>query len=180
MGAGLKRDIASRESVEQHVDALQARERALVLGRHLLRQVADAFAWVVLRQDARVILPLYREQTHELPRREGLGGPAEIARQAMKSGKFFVIENDLTRCLGLGDLTVVSVNGCHDQEATAPSVGPGRGAQTFRTIAADQPAIRKSEYWNCWTAPLGVTCDSRSTRTRVNRGPSVAARVDGS
>src|SRR5438094_2223034 len=37
----------------------------------------------------------------------GLGGPAELARRAMHSGEFLVIENDLTRCLGVGDLTVV-------------------------------------------------------------------------
>jgi len=97
----------SRDAVREHVEALAVRERVLVLRRLLLRQIADAFAWLVLRQDARLILPLYREQTHQLPRAEGLGGPAEIARQAMNSGKFFVIENDLTRCVGLGDLTVV-------------------------------------------------------------------------
>jgi len=97
----------SRDAVREHVEALAERERVLVLRRLLLRQIADAFAWLVLRQDARLILPLHREQTHQLPRAEGLGGPAEIARQAMNSGKFFVIENDLTRCVGLGDLTVV-------------------------------------------------------------------------
>jgi len=59
------------------------------------------------RQDARIISPSFREQTHQCHIAEGLGGPAEIARQAMNSGKFFVIENDLTRCVGLGDLTVV-------------------------------------------------------------------------
>jgi len=86
---------------------LQERDRALTLRRLLLRQIADAFVWHVLRLDARVILPLYREQTHSLPRREGLGGPAELARRAMQSGELFVFENDLTRCLGVGDLTVV-------------------------------------------------------------------------
>ncbi len=94
-------------AVGRHIEALQERERALMLRRLLLRQIADAFVWHVLRLDARVILPLYREQTHWLPRREGLGGPAELARRAMQSGELFVFENDLTRCLGIGDLTVV-------------------------------------------------------------------------
>ena len=97
----------SRDSVLKRVETLRVRERVLVLRRLLLRQIADAFAWLVLRLDARLILPLYREQTHQLPRGAGLSGPAELARRAMKSGEFLVIENDLTRCLGVGDLTVV-------------------------------------------------------------------------
>src|SRR5438128_3530801 len=97
----------SRDSVLKHVETLRVRERVLVLRRLLLRQIADAFAWLVLRLDARLILPLYREQTHQLPRGAGLSGPAELARRAMKSGELLVIENDLTRCLGVGDLTVV-------------------------------------------------------------------------
>ncbi len=107
LAARAKRDPASRDSVLKHMATLVVRERVLVLRRLLLRQIADAFAWLVLRLDARLILPLYREQTHQLPRGEGLGGPAELARRAMHSGEFLVIENDLTRCLGVGDLTVV-------------------------------------------------------------------------
>src|SRR6266540_2039348 len=107
LAARANRVPASRDAVLQHMEMLGVRERVLVLRRLLLRQIADAFAWLVLRMDARLILPLYREQTHQLPRGEGLGGPAELARRAMRSGEFLVIENDLTRCLGIGDLTVV-------------------------------------------------------------------------
>jgi hypothetical protein len=107
LAACVRRAPPSRDAMLQHLEARRVRERVLVLRRLLLRQIADAFAWIVLRLEARLIFPLYREQTHQLPRAEGLSGPAEIARQAMKSGKFLVIENDLTRCLGLGDLTVV-------------------------------------------------------------------------
>lgn len=105
--ARMKSGRASRDAVLEHMAALRTRDKVLVLRRMILRQVADAFAWVVLRQDARLILPLYREQTHQLPRGEGLSGPAELGRRAMGSGEFFVVENDLTRCLGVGDLTVV-------------------------------------------------------------------------
>jgi len=71
LAARAKRDPASRDSVLKHMATLVVRERVLVLRRLLLRQIADAFAWLVLRLDARLILPLYREQTHQLPRGEG-------------------------------------------------------------------------------------------------------------
>lgn len=107
LAAFAKRVPGAGRVVGQHLGLLQERERALVLRRLLFRQIADAFAWLVLRLNARLIFPLYRKRTHHLPRKEGLGGPVELARRAMRSGELLVIENDLTRCLGVGDLTVV-------------------------------------------------------------------------
>lgn len=107
LSTSAKSDSTSREAALKHTQLLDARERALVMRRRMLRQIADGFAWLVLDQDPRLIIPLFEEQTHQLPPREGVGGPAEIARKAHDSGHFFVIENDLTRCLGTGDLTVV-------------------------------------------------------------------------
>ncbi len=127
--ARMKSGRAFRDAVLEHMAALRTRDKVLVLRRMILRQVADAFAWVVLRQDARLILPLYREQTHQLPRGEGLSGPAELARRAMGSGEFFVIENDLTRCLGVGDLTVVFAS------------RPWRHPLTYEVKASARPAF---------------------------------------
>src|SRR2546427_12083411 len=73
-------------AVGRHIEMLQERDRALTLRRLLLRQIADDFVWHVLRLDARVILPLYREQTHSLPRREGPGRAAGLSPREMQTG----------------------------------------------------------------------------------------------
>lgn len=66
---------------------------------------------MVLRTDPRLILPLFSEtRTHNLSSGIGLAGPIQIMSWAHESGQFLVVENDLTRCLGIGDLTVVRSN----------------------------------------------------------------------
>jgi hypothetical protein len=112
VGGSLKRlqGGARRTAAQQAIVEHKALLKVLTLRRRLLRQIADGFAWIVLRHDSRLILPLYQEQPHHLPQGPGLGGPAELARRAMESGEFLVIENDLTRCVGVGDLTVVFAN----------------------------------------------------------------------
>src|SRR2546426_2891698 len=49
LAACAKRTPASRDSVVQHMEMLGVRDRVLVLRRLLLRQIADAFAGLVLR-----------------------------------------------------------------------------------------------------------------------------------
>lgn len=100
-------DNRKKREFKETEQALKDLEHVLKLRRSILRQAGDAYAWVVLGGNPRLMLPLFKEQTHVLPEREGLGGPAELARQAMKTGDFFVLENDLLRCIGVGDLTVV-------------------------------------------------------------------------
>lgn len=90
---------------------LQARETALRVSEAIQRQVGDAFAWLVLRSDPRMISPLFEARSHQLPDQVGLSGPVLLANAAHDTGKWLVIDNDLTRCLGIGDLTVVTADG---------------------------------------------------------------------
>lgn len=82
-------------------------ERALERLRQLLRQIGDALSWNVLKEDSRLIRLLFAKRTHHLPQGHGIVGPIQVITTAHKTGKFLVIDNDVTRCLGLGDLTVV-------------------------------------------------------------------------
>lgn len=97
------------ERREEHRRLLALRDDQLRLQRLVLRQIGDTHAWIVLCQDPRVIQPLHSEQTAHLPDGVGLAGVVALAMKAHQSGNFFVIENDLTRCIGIGDLTVVPV-----------------------------------------------------------------------
>lgn len=96
---------------EGHREALEVRERALNNSRAILRQIGDAFAWLVLRADPSLIVPLSVPRNHHLPLEVGLVGPIRLMDSAHATGKFLVIDNDLTRCLGIGDLTVVRSDG---------------------------------------------------------------------
>ena len=94
-----------------HSRELRALEEALSAQRRLLKQIGDAFAWVALGYNARSIVPYFSERrTHHLPSGIGLVGQASIAIKAHATGKYIVLENDLTRCLGMGDITVVGLN----------------------------------------------------------------------
>ena len=99
------------KSCGEHKELLEAREKALEAQRAILRHSGDALAWLVLRGDPRLIAPLWAPRTHHLASGVGLMGPVMLATTAHDSGKFLVIENDLTRCLGIGDLTVVRADG---------------------------------------------------------------------
>ncbi|HST57684.1 MAG TPA: hypothetical protein VLK84_03280 [Longimicrobium sp.] len=105
-------DAATRRRIGEHNDHARRRDRALITHRNILRQIGDACAWVVLRENARIISVLFDEtKQHHLAEGIGLAGPLELAQRAHRSGEFYVIENDLTRCLGTGDITVVRTNG---------------------------------------------------------------------
>lgn len=95
----------------EHRRLLQDREGALKGRRAILRQLGDAIAWIVLRGDPHLIAALFVRRTHYLPSHIGLVGPITLISAAHASGRFLVIDNDLTRCLGIGDLTVVRADG---------------------------------------------------------------------
>jgi len=61
-----------------HQHMLQAREAALKVSEAIQRQVGDAFAWLVLRSDPRVISPLFAARSHQLPDQVGLSGPPGV------------------------------------------------------------------------------------------------------
>ncbi|MBI3892751.1 MAG: hypothetical protein HY303_14610 [Candidatus Wallbacteria bacterium] len=103
----VRREPLLADLARRHRDLVKQLEGALQLQRAVLRQTADSYAWLALGEDPLVILPLYVRQTHQLPQGLGLGAPAELARRFHAVGTLFAVENDLTRCLGVGDLTVV-------------------------------------------------------------------------
>lgn len=41
----------------------------------------------------------------------GMAGPAQVMKEAHATGEFLVLENDLNRCIGYGDLTVTATDG---------------------------------------------------------------------
>lgn len=93
-----------------HQQLLYIRREVLHQRRRILRQIGDAIAWIACGMRPRILVPLSAEdQTHHLP--SGLGGFGNVAarRMAHTAGGYIVVENDLTRCLGIGDLTVVSL-----------------------------------------------------------------------
>lgn len=95
-----------------HDRALKNLQAMLRRRETVLRQVGDACAWMVLGGRTRVLFPLYNGgKLNPLPTNEGLWGPSHVATEAHATGRFLVIQNDLTRCLCTGDLTVVRADG---------------------------------------------------------------------
>ncbi len=98
------------ECAQQLFDAWRARENRLNTRRMILRQAGDAMAWIVLREDPDVLIPLYAPRTHHLNPGIGLIGQVQIVSTALATGDFLVLESDLTRVLGVGDIVVVSAD----------------------------------------------------------------------
>lgn len=94
-------------AIGTHAELADMLGRQLERNRQVLRQAGDVAAWIALRQEPRVIAPLYAERTHHLAGGRGLVAPMQLMHEAHNTGQFLVIDNDLTRCLGDGDLTVV-------------------------------------------------------------------------
>ncbi len=93
----------------EHIDVLDSRKTLLERRRHILRASADGLAWLALAHAPASVPNLFRPQTHDLPPERGLIGHVLVQQAAHSTGRFLVLENDLTRCLGLGDLTIVSL-----------------------------------------------------------------------
>jgi hypothetical protein len=94
--------------IGEHNKSLEARDVQLLAQQAVLRELGDALAWLLLNSDPRLIAPLFAEQTtNTLPTGLGLAGVIQVGKVAHDSGRFFVLENDLTRCIGIGDVTVI-------------------------------------------------------------------------
>jgi hypothetical protein len=91
----------------EHVRALRVREQLLRRLRTVLRQCGDVLAWRVLEGRQTTIAGLYAKRTHRIPPLPGLLGPVQVMEDAARLGHSLVLDNDITRCLGLGDLTVI-------------------------------------------------------------------------
>lgn len=99
-----------RRARATRVQSLKSRDQLLRDRAMLLKQLGDSCAWVLLGMNPRLLRVLYStDQVHHLPSEVGLAGNVEIAAITNRSGLFFAIENDLTRVLGIGDVTVVPV-----------------------------------------------------------------------
>jgi hypothetical protein len=110
--ARIKSRFGSTEAVHQarldHDQSLNALDGMLAQRESILYQTGDACAWYVMGGQTRLLVPLFNDgKVNTLPPGVGLSGPAYLAKQAHATGNFLVIHNDLTRCMGTGDLTVV-------------------------------------------------------------------------
>lgn len=95
------------KAIGEHLRAVELYADELRALRSIFRQIGDAFAWLLLRTDPRIIAPLFAERTHHLTPGRGLVAVAQMIQDTHATGQFFAIDNDLTRCLGDGDVTVV-------------------------------------------------------------------------
>lgn len=102
-----KRKGGSVDLVQSHLRYCSEVEQALIELRATIRQGGDALAWSVLREDARVIAPLARVRTHHLTNGPGLAAVVQLIDDLHSDARLLALDNDLTRCLGSGDLTVV-------------------------------------------------------------------------
>lgn len=95
--------------VRGHIELLKLLEVLLHRRRYILRASADGLVWIAFAHAPSAIRRLFRSQDHDLPDQLGLIGHVAIQEAAHKCGRFLVLENDLTRCLGVGDLTLLSL-----------------------------------------------------------------------
>lgn len=107
---GVRLGPAKARLRERRLNVIQRRRQFFEERRMILRHLGDACAWMVLRESTRFVAPLHEERSHRLPRGHGAIGPRYVMQQAHGTGEFFVVNTDLTRCSGIGDLIVVPVN----------------------------------------------------------------------
>lgn len=93
--------------IGKHLEYVELYEHELAALRLIIRQIGDATAWIVLKTEPRIIAPLFAKRTHHLTRGRSLTSSVQMIMDAHATGKFFALDNDLTRCLGDGDVTVV-------------------------------------------------------------------------
>lgn len=107
----LKRKNALRRRMGPHQALLEAREDVLKRRRVMLKLAGDAIAWLVCGNEPRLIYALFDpSKTHHAPTGVAAIGHRIIRRRAHQEGTFLVVENDLTRCLGKGDMTMVPID----------------------------------------------------------------------
>lgn len=104
----LVRKPSLRRWLGRHQLLLQVREELLQRRRAMLRHIGDAVAWLVCRSEPRILFALFdASKTHHMPTGVGAIGHRFVRRRAHEDGRFLVVENDLTRCLGRGDMTMI-------------------------------------------------------------------------
>ena len=158
-----------------HDKLLALRVELLERQRQILLQAGDACAWIVLGAEPRVIGPLFSSTTTQhFP--EGLGGygPTQIRKEAHESGSFFVLQCDLTRCLGIGDLVIVPSNGRWTRPLVLEAKTKGeyrKGAEIqlnligyFSNHPRDREIFEEFKHALGFEASEGVRLDSRAER----------------
>lgn len=100
-----------RRQLGDHQKLLKVRRRVLRQRRRILRQVGDALAWSVCGMEPLILAPFSAPgRRQHVPGGIGGFGPRNIRTRAHETGDYYVVDNDVTRCLGVGDLTVVPVD----------------------------------------------------------------------
>jgi hypothetical protein len=106
----LRAKCGGSSAIGEHGELTYLYGQALRTRRDMFRQMGDTLAWIVLGGNPRVIRPLFAPRSHHINAGIGLVGPIEIMLAAHRTERFLVLDNDLTRCLGIGDITVVPAN----------------------------------------------------------------------
>jgi hypothetical protein len=159
--------------VGDHLRLCATYEDSLVQYRQMFRQLGDAVAWILLRNDPRVIAPLYSLRTHFLNLGVGIVGPTQVITQAHASEQFLVLDNDLTRCVGVGDITVFPAersNHCLpislELKTTSQDADISEGAEvTINASGAISSEVRQQELHKRFIEILGM---SEGTSARTN------------
>lgn len=161
----------------EHTAKARERERIVEQRRLMLRQMGDALAWVVLGGNHRVIASNYAPQTHQIPREQGLAGALLVEHELMKTGRYYVLETDLVRCLGTGDLVVVEVDRMGHEPLTLElkssgelgeglELGVGIGTVHSEIASHKRLYTEVQEILGAGPAPEGVL-DSRRTERQM-------------
>lgn len=165
-----------RRDLDEHHQLLGARRQVLRQRRRILRQVGDALAWLVCGKEPRIISPFFESgRTQHLPDGIGAFGHISTRTRAHATGDYFVVENDLTRCLAVGDLTVVPVEsaGTHRvypvELKSHGKLEEGGEARIEYIIATDEQDERDREFLASFEAALGL---QDAPETERSSGPT--------
>src|SRR6266568_2890129 len=86
IAARVRRNPALKEIRGAHVALLRTQVRLLERQQVVLRVLGDRLAWLVLDQNPRILLPLYKAGAHQLPAPLSIAGTIMIARRAVAKG----------------------------------------------------------------------------------------------
>ncbi|HEX6751487.1 MAG TPA: hypothetical protein VF092_29615 [Longimicrobium sp.] len=102
-----KRRRCGRELRPAHLRALEYQERLLKERISIAKQIGDALAWSLARNDPRYIKLHHRRRSHTLPSGSAVDSYFHILEAAEKSSEYAAVLTDLTRCWGVGDVLIL-------------------------------------------------------------------------
>jgi hypothetical protein len=173
--------------IGEHLTIVEIYAEELAHLRLLLRQLGDACAWTVLRLEPRLIAPLFARRTHRLTAGRSLTSATQMIMDAHATGRFFAIDNDLTRCIGDGDVTVVRAGKpwalpvTYELKSPESEVVEADGTVTINFLAAltnhpDQVALHE-EFASALFMNEGTKGRTASSLERQRQGMERRAKV---